>query len=84
MLVTTQAGNSTQLIFFDNRSARKMIKICDDAQILLDLHNASFPSYKVPLSVTMSPNVSGDLVDVGGVSKFNFDGRKWQVEGCEL
>eukprot|EP00041_Stephanoeca_diplocostata_P026482 m.715272 g.715272 ORF g.715272 m.715272 type:complete len:332 (-) comp22978_c0_seq12:2905-3900(-) len=36
-----------------------------------DLHNASFPSYKVPLSVSMSPNISGDLVAVGGGASNN-------------
>eukprot|EP00041_Stephanoeca_diplocostata_P026485 m.715197 g.715197 ORF g.715197 m.715197 type:complete len:214 (-) comp22978_c0_seq7:3359-4000(-) len=37
----------------------------------IDLHNASFPSYKVPLSVSMSPNISGDLVAVGGGASNN-------------
>ena len=34
------------------------------AQIGADLHNASFPGYKVPLSVGLDPDVAGECVCV--------------------
>lgn len=44
------------------------------AQIGQDLHNASFPGYKVPLSVGLDPDVAAAILKAGGDESNNVSG----------